>query len=310
VPGTKKRTATSPRGARPEGRAFGPEIGCAPSTKFGGLMGTIKDLRREVKRAWEHSDNADHRLRTLRRQSKMHIFAKMHKTVKFPLGDHSHILVDGRFPSTQKVAFGNTRELFAWKGLLRSDTLFIDVGANAGVYSIWAADLGAQVIAVEPNDEARSVLEKNAALNGYFFTIISAALFDRSGTMWMTEGRGPQSRLLQSKVDGGIEIEVSTLDDILGDRVANGVKIDVEGAERFVLEGAKKALSQGRIRAIQLEYNICAEKYYGETRDPLRDMLKDYGYDFWQPNKDGVLQGTNPGSGGRRHPDLFAILPE
>lgn len=273
-------------------------------------MGTIKDFRKEVRRAWEHPNNTDHRLGALLGQSKVHIFGKMHIPVKFAIGDHSHIFVEGRFPSTQKVAFGNTRELFAWKRFLGSDTLFIDIGANAGVYSIWAADFGSQVIAVEPNDEARSALEKNATLNGYHFDIVSAALFDHSGTMWMTEGRGPQSRLLQSELDGGVEIEVTTLDDVLGDRVANGVKIDVEGAERFVLEGAKKALSQGRIRAIQLEYNNCAEKYYGETRDPLRDMLKDYGYHFWQPDKEGVLQSTDPGSGGRLHPDVFAILPE
>ncbi len=278
-------------------------------------MGTIKDFHEEVKRAWDQPGNTDHRLRTLARQSKMHIYAKMHKPARFPLGDHSHILVDSRFPSTQKVAVGNTRELFAWRRFLGSDTLFVDIGANAGVYSIWAADLGAQVISVEPNDEARSALEANAALNGYAFTIIPAALFDRSGTMTMTEGRGPQSRLLPSDGDGGaepagVETVVTTLDDVLGERVANGVKMDVEGAERFVLEGAKKALSQGRIRAIQLEYNICAEKYYGETREPLRDMLRDYGYSFWIVDKDGVLQSTEPGPGGRRHPDLFALLAE
>lgn len=273
-------------------------------------MSTIRELHKEIKGAWEHPDNTDHRLRTLMRVSKLHLFAKMHKPVRFRLGDHSEILVDERFPSTQKVALGNTRELLVWKKFLGSETLFVDVGANAGVYSIWAADLGSDVIAVEPNNEARSVLERNAALNGYYVTIIAAALFDRSGTMRITEGRGPQSRLLLSDVDGGVDVEVTTLDEVLGDRVADGVKLDVEGAERFVLGGAKEALGQGRIRVIQLEYNICAEKYYGETRVPLRDMLKSYGYQFWKPGKDGKLESADPGTGGRRHGDLFAILPE
>ena len=54
----------------------------------------------------------------------------------------------------------------ARKRLFGPSTLFVDVGANVGTYSLWAAELGATVISVEPNGEARSQLLENAALNG------------------------------------------------------------------------------------------------------------------------------------------------
>ena len=49
----------------------------------------------------------------------------------------------------------------------RRGDLFVDVGANVGSYSIWATELGAEVIALEPAEDTFALLEENAALNGY-----------------------------------------------------------------------------------------------------------------------------------------------
>ena len=40
--------------------------------------------------------------------------------------------------------------MLVWQQALRPGDLFVDVGANIGSYAIWAADLGADVIALEP----------------------------------------------------------------------------------------------------------------------------------------------------------------
>jgi FkbM family methyltransferase len=37
-----------------------------------------------------------------------------------------------------------------WRQALRGGGLFLDVGANVGAYTIWAAECGAEVIALEP----------------------------------------------------------------------------------------------------------------------------------------------------------------
>jgi hypothetical protein len=56
------------------------------------------------------------------------------------------------------------------------------------------------------------------------------------------------NHLLTDSAASGDRITVDTLDNVLGDRHATGVKIDVAGAERLMLDGARRALSQGGSR--------------------------------------------------------------
>jgi FkbM family methyltransferase len=274
----------------------------------GGKFGAFRD---EVRNAWAHPSNNGRRAQTLGRLTLFHLRANvLHQRCSFPLGDHSKIWADRQFPSTGKAVLGNPPDfgyMQAWREFLRPGTLFVDIGANAGIYSVWAADLGASVIAVEPDPDALRALHENEALNRYTFEVVSAALFSASGVMQFTEGQGPWNHVLPDAAAGsGRVAEVTTLDQVLGDRTAHGVKIDVEGAERFVLEGARIAMSEGRLPVIQLEYNHTARDHYGETREPLRDLLVDYGYSFFRPDEHGALKPARKvGGGGRR--DVFAI---
>ncbi len=279
-----------------------------------GRLGTFRD---EVRGAWGHPSNDGRRARTLGRLALLHLRTNvLHQRISCPLGDRSRIWVDRRFPSTGKAVIGNPPDfgnMQAWRGFLGPGTLFVDVGANAGIYSVWAADLGASVISVEPDPDARRALHDNAALNGFEFEVVSSALFSASGVMRFSEDLGPFNHVMPDEpnwadaaVGPGRETEVTTLDQVLGDRTAHGVKIDVEGAERFVLEGARVAMGEGRLRVIQLEYNDMSV-HYSETREPLRTLLADYGYKFMRPDGNGGLKLLRKlGRGGGR--DVFAVL--
>jgi FkbM family methyltransferase len=275
-----------------------------------GRMGRLRDALRLAK---EHPSNVGHGARTTVRVTAFHLRAYfLHQRVRCPLGEHSSIWADRRFPSTTKAVSGNPPDfpnLVAWRRFLRPGTLFVDVGANAGLYSVWAADLGAQVISIEPDVGALAALHANAALNGYEFEVVAAALFAEKGVMSFTQGLGPKNHVLRgdhASEWSGITVETTTLDEVLGDRLAHGVKIDVEGAERFVLEGGRRALSEGRLPVIQLEYNNIGRTYFGESRQPLRELLAAYGYSFLRPDDAGNLLPSNVGGGGGR--DVFAVL--
>jgi len=192
-----------------------------------------------------------------------------------------------------------------WKRLLRPGRLFVDVGANVGIYSLWAADLGCTVISVEPEPAARAALQENAALNSGTFEVIPAALSRQPGIMRFTDHLATMNHLVPEHEHGGVEVEVRTLDDVLGERTAHGLKIDVEGAELLVLEGAVHALRDGRLPVIQLEWNVMSERVFGTSRALLADMLRPYGYRFFRPDADGELLeiGTETIRG-----DIFAIL--
>src|SRR5262249_52900489 len=153
--------------------------------------------------------------------------------------------------------------------------------ANVGTYTIWAGELGARVIAVEPAPDTFALLEENVMLNGYQAELISAAAGARTGTARFTSGRDCVNRL---DANGDTTVELTTVDRLLHGRQAAGMKIDVEGNEIDVLRGAAHALAAGRIGLIQIEWNRASEAAEGSDRAPVADLLARYGYRLYRAN--------------------------
>ena len=229
-----------------------------------------------------------------------------HRTIT-PIGSDHRMWAVLHHAAASKVLYANPpdfAEMNAWRRLLGPGSLFIDVGSNVGAYALWAVDCGADVIAIEPSESAAKLLKQNLALNGEPpIEVHQCALAGEAGEMWLTEGMDTMNHLL---LDGkkGERVETRTLDDLLGDRAATGVKIDVEGAERLVLAGAQLALSEGRIQVLQLEWNDLSETVIGESRQPIADMLREYGYEFFRPDESGNLVPSSEHGFGA---DLFAV---
>jgi FkbM family methyltransferase len=267
-------------------------------------------VRVHVKDAWHHPANTGHRpravLRVLRFYARGYLLNRRTLT---PIGDRSKLWADTTMTSTARVVVGNPPDwsaIQAWKNLLGPSTLFLDIGANAGTYSLCAAEQGAMVVAVEPDDDARAKLLENAALNGVTLEVHSVALADAPGTMRFSRDLGTMNHLLEDDAVHGIDVIVSTVDAILGDRRADGVKIDVEGAERLVLLGASRAMAEGRLPVIQLEWNGMAEANIGEDRGELAELLDSYGYRLFRPDAHGSFQPFDGSSTSIE--DVFAVL--
>lgn len=203
-----------------------------------------------------------------------------------------------------KVVYANPPdhpEMLVWRQLLRRGDLFVDVGANIGSYSIWAGELGAEVVALEPASDTFALLEENIALNGYRILAVRAAAGPTRATVRVTSGRDTVNRISPA---GEAEADMVTLDSMVGERVVAGLKIDVEGFEIEVLRGCERALSERRIRLIQLEWNAASADAVGTDRRPLADLLARHGYRLCRPRSDGVLEPlTDVGFGA----DVFAV---
>ena len=191
-----------------------------------------------------------------------------------------------------------------WEQHLKPGDLFIDVGANVGSYTIWAIEMGARVIAVEPDAASIVALKQNLALNDYEAEVCEAALADKAGSGRLTAGLGVLNHLVaDDSSDQARTVRTTTLDELIGDRVASGVKIDVEGAEGLVLEGARRALREQRIRLLQLEWNPQSDANFGERREDTATKLDSFGYELCRPDDRGVLRVIDyPGPGW----DVFA----
>ena len=146
--------------------------------------------------------------------------------------------------------------------------IFLDVGANAGEYSQLLVDHfpKATVHAFEPHPRTYETLKKNMKPNMKCHPVALGAengvfnLYDRGGDDGGIRASLAKEALetVQSKPLTAYSVTVSTVDDFVKEHsisTIDFIKIDTEGFEMDVLKGARDALSQGKIGAIQFEFN-------------------------------------------------------
>jgi FkbM family methyltransferase len=191
---------------------------------------------------------------------------------------------------THTVLWPFERELRLVPGLLAADRVAIDVGANVGLYAAVLARRSARVLAFEPHPRCASYLR---ALDLTRCDVIEAAASDRAGTAILrvpvARGRevdalstlAPRNRFgSMSECSAVRELTVETLrlDMAIAERLPAAaqvgfVKIDVEGHETAVLDGAAGTI--GRHRPALL---IEIEARHGTDVEGLFASLAGLGY--------------------------------
>lgn len=151
---------------------------------------------------------------------------------------------------------------------LSEGDIFIDVGANIGVFALMGAQhVGptGKVIAFEPADDTAEQLAQNAALNGLQdrLQIFEYALSDEAGEMTLYSPEDAQDDLgRRSLFQSGKEVQTvqtRVFDDLVDtgevilDRPLGVIKIDVEGAELLVLKGMRKTITTHKPKLIMFE---------------------------------------------------------
>jgi FkbM family methyltransferase len=144
---------------------------------------------------------------------------------------------------------------------LRESDLFVDVGANVGSYTVLAALTGAKVISFEPVPKSFEALMDNIHLNRMEDAVDARrqAVGAAAGVVSMTADRDTTNHALvaQARYAGKtVQVPQVTLDQALqGLAVPKLIKIDVEGYETQVLEGAAGTLSDPALEALIVELN-------------------------------------------------------
>lgn len=216
------------------------------------------------------------------------------RPLEVKVGARSHMWAHLHFSATSEVVYANppATELLVWARYLKPGDLFIDVGASVGVYTIFAIERGATVVAFEPNADAARLFRENMSLNRYSPEFHEVALSDHEGSTEMTFDLDVANHLVLVPDDRSSDVRcvpTTTLDQVIGDRLVAGIKLDTEGSERLVLSGAAGALADKRIRMLQLEWNYASMKVLGETRENLAALLLEAGYKLMRPNREGEL---------------------
>lgn len=182
--------------------------------------------------------------------------------------------------------------------LLETD-VFCDVGGYHGFYGLVSNSEQSIIFEADPNN-AEYIRENIALSPDQDIELVEKAVWSSNGSLeFEAEGSGT------SHVSNeGIERESVTLDTFFEDRQDPDVlKIDVEGAEGHVLEGAERLLCRSHpVLFIELHLNNRIQSF-GHSIDEIQSFLSELGYDLvWHQDRGGEvhcvfkIEGKSPQS--------------
>jgi FkbM family methyltransferase len=234
------------------------------------------------------------------------------RTVAFQGRDMTFFTPNGRTLWRVESLLSKEPDTIEWIGGFAAGDTLLDIGANVGMYSIFAARTrGARVFAFEPESQNYAILNRNIHLNGLsdLVSAYCAALSDRPGF----------SQLHLSLFDSGGSCHsygapldhnnqpvagrftqgciATTVDDLVAAGaipVPAHVKIDVDGLEHKVIAGAKTTLADRDVRSVLIEINTALDEHW-EVVDAMLALGFDYGRD--QVARSVRTEGTFQGVG-------------
>lgn len=167
---------------------------------------------------------------------------------------------------------------------LRSDDLFVDIGANVGAYSLLASGVcKSKTIAIEPIPETFEKLMANVQLNDLTNLVECLNIGLGSSETELDFVNTPNSVMNRVSVsnedstNSRILVKVMPLDLLVSLKKPSLLKIDVEGFEMEVIKGAGQCISDDACKAIIIELNGSGEKYgYKDTQ--THSLLISYGF--------------------------------
>ncbi len=165
---------------------------------------------------------------------------------------------------------------------LRAEDCFVDVGANVGTYTILAAGVcHAEAIAVEPLPATLARLRANVRLNGLegHVDVRNCGLAAKPGVLRFTRALDTVDHVVakDERDAEAVEVPVTTLDELLGDRRPALIKVDVEGFETEVFAGGLLTLARPTLQALIVELNGSGARY-GFDEAALQRQLESFGF--------------------------------
>lgn len=171
-----------------------------------------------------------------------------------------------------QTMFTKEPDTIQWIDSFQSGEIFFDVGANIGLYSIYAAKRGIHVVAFEPESQNYALLHQNIFLNEVKDQIIGLNIamsdedrldylylptFEAGGALnsfgepldWNHQSFPPLFK--QAILSCSLDSFVNRFPEFF----PSHLKIDVDGLEEKIIRGAEKTLKDSRLKSVLIELN-------------------------------------------------------
>jgi FkbM family methyltransferase len=182
-------------------------------------------------------------------------------------GEHGYWL--GSYEMSKRIAFEHE---------IHPQMVVYDIGANVGFYSLLAAHLTGpegKVYAFEPLKRNVEFIRRHAALNHLDnIEVFEAAVSDQEGKAFFDPGVSIATGHLSDS--GTVRVQQVCLDEMLIEGILeppHALKVDVEGAEYAVFQGAKKMIEAHRPL-------IFLDTHGRDVHALTIELLASYGYQF------------------------------
>ena len=180
-------------------------------------------------------------------------------------------------------------ETIAWIDSFAPESVFWDIGANIGVFSLYALHKGHSVYAFEPCIENFDRARLNFFINGPTQVDLKRMAFgDTPGTAKFNlpvTGAGTSGGQVGATVDemgrkftpiASYDVDVVTVDMVVKElgRVPDHIKIDVDGHEEAIIRGAVTTLNTPALKSVLIETN---------RGGMVDDVMAKSGFTTWNP---------------------------
>lgn len=168
--------------------------------------------------------------------------------------------------------------------LLKPGQVFLDCGANIGIWSLVAASIvenAGKVYAFEPNPKTFQRFSENIALGQLTRNIQSFCLAVGNENTTLPFKCNDQHNISQivdeSASDQVISVPIVTIDSVLKETSVHGMKIDVEGFELEALKGSEAIIRRDQ-PWLCVEFNTLLAGVTNLKSWPVHQYLMDLGY--------------------------------
>ncbi|OFZ79305.1 MAG: hypothetical protein A2583_00780 [Bdellovibrionales bacterium RIFOXYD1_FULL_53_11] len=187
--------------------------------------------------------------------------------------------------------FTKEPETIEWMNGFKAGDVLYDVGANVGLYSVYAAKKGVRVFSFEPEAQNYALINRNFYLNRIFdnASCFPVALSDvddidylylsgfEAGAAQNTFGESinwKQEEFAAKFKQGMLSRSLDSI--VYGSRLPfpTHIKIDVDGLESKIIAGARKCLADPRLESVLVEINEKSAKDMGAVNVVLSSGFK------------------------------------